>query len=71
MQGRLCIYHLHSDLSNATTTIDSTTKFQSYIDRAKECGMTALGFSEHGLDKSGKLRQRSTMRHLHASPRTA
>lgn len=42
------IYHLHSDLSNGVTNIDSVTKFQQYIDRAKECGMTALGFSEHG-----------------------
>lgn len=24
------------------------TKFQQYVDAAKECGMTALGFSEHG-----------------------
>lgn len=42
------IYHLHSDLSNGVTNVDSVTKFGSYIDRAKECGMTALGFSEHG-----------------------
>lgn len=42
------IYHLHSDLSNGVTNVDSTTKFQSYVERAKECGMTALGFSEHG-----------------------
>lgn len=38
------IYHLHSMLS----LIDSCTRFQDYIDRAKECGMTAMGFSEHG-----------------------
>lgn len=42
------IYHLHSDLSNCVTNIDSITKFQEYIDKAKECNMTALGFSEHG-----------------------
>lgn len=41
-------YHLHSDLSNATTIIDSTTKYYEYIDRAKEYGCKALGFSEHG-----------------------
>ena len=41
-------YHLHSDLSNAVTNIDSVTKFEEYIDAAKNCGMTALGFSEHG-----------------------
>ena len=41
-------YHLHSDLSNCVTNIDSTTKFQQYVDRAKELGMKALAFSEHG-----------------------
>lgn len=43
-----CIYHLHSDLSNAVTNIDSVTKYSEYIDKATECGMTALAFSEHG-----------------------
>ena len=42
------IYHLHSDLSNGVTNIDSVSKYQQYIERAKECGMNALGFSEHG-----------------------
>ena len=41
-------YHLHSDLSNAVTNIDSVTKFQDYVAAAKECGMAALAFSEHG-----------------------
>lgn len=38
------VYHLHTDLS----LLDSTTKFQDYIDRAVELGQTAIGFSEHG-----------------------
>lgn len=42
------VYHLHSDLSNGVTNIDSVTKFGKYIERAKECGMSALAFSEHG-----------------------
>jgi DNA polymerase-3 subunit alpha len=42
------ILHLHSDLSNGVTNIDSITKYKSYIEKAKECGMTALAFSEHG-----------------------
>lgn len=42
------VYHLHSDLSNGVTNVDSVTKYGEYIERAKECGMTALGFSEHG-----------------------
>lgn len=42
------VYHLHSDLSNGVTNIDSVTKYQEYIDAARECGMTSLGFAEHG-----------------------
>ena len=48
MTSNYVIYHLHSDLSNGVTNVDSVTKFDQYINRAKECGMTALGFSEHG-----------------------
>lgn len=42
------IYHLHSDLSNGVTNIDSITKYYEYIDAAKEMGMKAMGFAEHG-----------------------
>jgi DNA polymerase-3 subunit alpha len=42
------VYHLHSDYSNAITNIDSATKVEMYIEKAKELGMTALAFSEHG-----------------------
>lgn len=42
------VYHLHSDLSNGVTNIDSVTKFNEYIDYAYSLGMTAIGFSEHG-----------------------
>ena len=42
------ILHCHTMLSNATTTIDSVTTFQDYINKAKECGMKALAISEHG-----------------------
>lgn len=42
------VYHLHTDLSNGVTNIDSTTKYMAYVERAKECGMKALAFSEHG-----------------------
>ena len=47
MNNFVC-YHLHSDLSNGVTNIDSVTKYNQYIDRAKELGMKALAFSEHG-----------------------
>ena len=38
-------FHLHSDFSNGTTNIDSVTNYKEYINRAKELGMKALGFS--------------------------
>ena len=44
------VLHLHSMDSNPKSglTIDSVTPFQDYILKAKECGMTALAFTEHG-----------------------
>ena len=48
MNKNYTVYHLHSDLSNGTTTMDSVTKYKMYIKKAQECGMTALAFSEHG-----------------------
>ncbi len=46
--GNYVPYHIHSDISNATTNVDSVTKFKDYIAKAKELGMKAFGFSEHG-----------------------
>ena len=40
--------HIHSDRSNPTTIIDSVTNFTHYVDRAKELGMKAIAFTEHG-----------------------
>lgn len=48
MSDNYVVYHLHSDLSNGITNIDSVTKFQEYIEAAKSCGMKAMAFSEHG-----------------------
>ena len=48
MTNNYTVLHCHTMLSNATTTIDSVTKFQDYIDKAKECDMKALAISEHG-----------------------
>lgn len=42
------VFHLHSDLSNGVTNIDSVTKYHQYVELAKQNNMTALGFSEHG-----------------------
>lgn len=38
------LYHLHTELS----LLDSCTNYKLYIDKAKELGMTAICFSEHG-----------------------
>ena len=42
------VIHLHTDLSNGTTNIDSVTKYKHYIDSAKKCNMKAIAFTEHG-----------------------
>lgn len=42
------VLHCHTQLSNATTTIDSITDVDDYIKRAVECNMKALCISEHG-----------------------
>lgn len=41
------IYHLHTDLSNPNM-VEVVNKYNQYVDRAKELGMKAIGFSEHG-----------------------
>lgn len=48
IDGQYTIYHLHSDLSNGVTNVDSVTKYGQYVEKAKECGMNAMAFSEHG-----------------------
>lgn len=65
------VFHLHSDMSNGVTNIDSVTKFQEYIDRAKELGMKAMAFSEHGsvfawYDKKEAI-EKAGMRYIHAA----
>lgn len=44
----LTYIHMHSTLSSGTTNIDSVTNFRDYIAKAKECGMKAMCFTEHG-----------------------
>lgn len=64
------IYHLHSDISTCVTSIDSVTKYNQYVDRAKECGMTALAFSEHGSVmewvKKKETIEKAGMKYIHA-----
>lgn len=42
------ILHLHTDLSTATTNIDSVTKSEDYIKKAASLNMKAIAFTEHG-----------------------
>lgn len=65
------VFHLHSDMSNGVTNIDSVTKFQEYINRAAELGMTALAFSEHGsvfgwYEKKECI-EKAGMKYIHAA----
>ena len=47
-ENNYTVFHLHSDLSNGVTNVDSVTKYHEYIKKAKELGMKAMAFSEHG-----------------------
>ena len=63
-------YHCHTQLSNGTTNIDSITNYKQYVEAAKECGMTAMGFSEHGncfewLHKKEAI-EKAGMKYIHA-----
>ena len=64
------ILHCHSDMSNGVTNIDSVTKFQSYIDRAQECGMKSFALSEHGSvfawDLKKEAIEKAGMKYIHA-----
>lgn len=64
------VYHLHSHYSNGTTNIDSITKPQQYINKAKELGMSSIGFSEHGnifaWYKKKKMVEEAGMKYIHA-----
>ena len=40
--------HLHTMYSNGVTNIDSITDYKEYIEKAKELGMKAICFTEHG-----------------------
>lgn len=63
--------HLHTELSNAFTTIDSITKYTHYIKKAKELGMTAIAFTEHGniLSWVNKKKEcdKNGIKYIHAS----
>ena len=64
------VTHLHSMLSNATTNIDSVTSFEAYVDKAKELGMKAIAFTEHGNILSWKNKkdycEKNGIKYIHA-----
>lgn len=57
-------------LSNGVTNIDSVTKYSDYVNKAKECGMTSLAFSEHGNVFEWKHKkdavEKAEMKYIHA-----
>jgi len=64
------VYHLHSDMSNGVTNIDSVTKYNEYIDYAASLDMKAIAFSEHGsvfawLKKKEAI-EKAGMKYIHA-----
>ena len=70
MERNYVVYHLHSDLSNGVTNIDSVTKYNEYIDYAKSLGMKAMAFSEHGsvlewVHKKNAI-EKAGMKYIHA-----
>ena len=70
MTNNYVVYHLHSDLSNGVTNIDSITKYNEYIDYAASLGMKAMAFSEHGsvmewTFKKEKIESKG-MKYIHA-----
>lgn len=64
------VYHCHTMHSNGVTNIDSVTTYAQYIERAKECGMNALAFSEHGSVfswlKKKEAVEAAGMKYIHA-----
>ena len=63
------VIHLHSDLSSCTTNIDSVTNYKEYIDKAKELGMKAIAFTEHGNifrhEKKRKYCKENGIKYIH------
>ena len=70
MSDNYVVYHLHSDLSNGVTNIDSVTKYNEYIEYAASLGMKAIGFSEHGSVMEWTLKKEKIeakgMKYIHA-----
>lgn len=63
MMENYTVLHLHSDMSNGVTNIDSCTKYIDYIKRAEELGMKAMAFSEHGSVFAWDLKKEDMEKH--------
>ena len=48
MNNNYTVIHCHTMYSNGTTNIDSVTKFEEYVAKAKELKMKSIAFTEHG-----------------------
>ena len=65
------ITHLHTEMSNGVTNIDSITDYKEYIQKAVECNMKAIAFTEHGsvlqwLHKKEEC-EKNGLKYIHAS----
>ena len=69
-ENNYVVYHLHSQISNAVTNIDSVTPFEKYVELAKTFGMKAMAFSEHGSCMEWKHKkdaiESAGMKYIHA-----
>lgn len=63
MSNNYTVLHLHSDMSNGVTNIDSVTKYIDYIKRAEELNMKAMAFSEHGSVFAWDLKKEDMEKH--------
>ena len=63
MMENYTVLHLHSDMSNGVTNIDSCTKYIDYIIRAEGLGMKAMAFSEHGSVFAWDLKKEDMEKH--------
>lgn len=70
MNDNYTVLHLHSMFGNGGF-IDSTVRYNEYIDKAKECGMNAIAFTEHGSIfswyKKKKYCEENGLKYIHAS----
>lgn len=64
------VLHCHTMLSNGVTNIDSVNSYEDYINKAVECGMSAIAFSEHGNFFNWKKKkdacEKAGLKYIHA-----